>query len=315
MITQLLRLVLLLVITSFSMTITQPLHAQDDEACPTMPNFARSELIEQTITSGDVNRIYYLYIPASYDPQTPAPLVLAFHGFAQGALGLAGYSGWEAVAEEHGFVLVYPQGNGAIPRWESGLFVNIPQVVDDVAFVSDMITTISETLCIDTTRVYANGLSNGGGMSYRLACELSDQITAIGGVAGAYTEFGGCTPNRPVPIILFHGDKDSIVPYMGNNEGSFIFSSIADFALSWAERNGCDLTAQVLDPIGDVSGVQYTTCDDNADVVFYTVAGGGHTWPGAILTRFTDQFGGYVTQDMSASETMWEFFARYQLDG
>lgn len=316
MITYFSRLVLIMIFTSLGFVSHVPLHAQTDTAsCPPMSDFMASSLIELSLESGGITRSYYLYLPASYDAITPVPLVLAFHGFAQGALGLADYSGWEAIAEANGFVLVYPQGTGFLPRWESGLFSSEQQTVDDVAFVRDLIAHLSDMLCIDTARVYANGLSNGGGMSYRLACELSDHITAIGGVAGAYTDLpDGCNPLRPVPIIVFHGTEDSIVPYIGSDSGFFRLPSLADFVMGWAERNGCDLSAPEITPQeGDVSQIRYTNCDENADVVFYTIHGGGHTWPGAHITRLTDRFGGYVTQDISASATMWAFFSQYAL--
>lgn len=312
MITQLMKLVLLLVV--FGVTIQTPMQAQETITCPTMPDFARSELVMQILYDEPSPRFYYLYIPASYDAQAPVPLVFAIHGFAQGALGLAGYSGWEAVAEEHGFILVYPQGSGVIARWETGLFAGLEGEIDDVGFFSDMIDTISQSLCIDSTRVYANGLSNGGGMSYRLACQLSDRITAIGGVAGAYTEFGGCEPNRPVPFILFHGTDDSIVPYVGGDSAMFNFPSIENFVLTWAERNECDLEPQNETIADDVSMMAYTGCANEADVILYTILGGGHTWAGANITRLSDRFGGYVTQSISASELMWTFFSRYTLD-
>ncbi len=316
MITYFSRLVLILIVTSLGFLADTQLDAQTDaDSCPPMPDMMMSELVEVSLESGGIPRSYYVYLPASYDATTPVPLVLAFHGFAQGALGLANYSGWEAIAEEYGFVLVYPQGTGFLPRWESGLFSSERQTVDDVAFVRDLIADISDRLCIDAARVYANGLSNGGGMSYRLACELSDHITAIGGVAGAYTDLpDGCTPSRPVPIIIFHGTDDSIVPYEGSDGGFFRLPRLNDFVMGWAQRNGCDVSApQITHQEGDVSMIRYTNCENDADVVFYTIHGGGHTWPGAQITRITDRFGGYVTQDISASATMWTFFSQYAL--
>lgn len=317
MITYFSRLVLILMLTSLGLVSQNPAHAQTDidATCPPMSDLMASSLIELPIESGGITRSYYLYLPASYDATIPVPLVMAFHGFAQGALGLANYSGWEAIAEENGFVLVYPQGTGPLPRWESGLFSPEQEAVDDVAFVRDLITHLSDMVCIDTARVYANGLSNGGGMSYRLACELSEVITAIGGVAGAYTDLpDGCNPSRPVPIIIFHGTEDTIVPYEGSDSGFLRLPSLDNFVTGWAERNGCDVSAPEITPQeGDVSMVRYTDCENDADVVFYTIHGGGHTWPGATITRLSDRVGGYVTQDISASATMWAFFSQYAL--
>lgn len=317
MITYFLRFVWLLVLFCWGGMghVPASLAQSASSSCPPMPTIELSQLTEMSMSSGGITRSFYVYLPASYDATAPVPLVLAFHGFAQGALGLANYSGWESVAEQHGFVLVYPQGTGLLSRWESGLFSSEQQVVDDVAFVRDLIAYLRAMLCIDTTRVYANGLSNGGGMSYRLACELSDQITAFAGVAGAYTDWSnGCNPTRPVPVIIFHGTDDRLVPYEGGEDGFFRVPSVSDFARGWAERNGCDLSAPEITPqVGDVSMIRYTNCDDDADVIFYTIHGGGHTWPGANITRLADRFGGYVTRDISASAVMWEFFSQYAL--
>lgn len=260
-----------------------------------------------------MTRHYRLYIPPSYDPAQPTPLVLSLHGFASNPGQQEMFSQWNAVADEEGFIVAYPQGTRFPLRWNSGLFGESGRGVDDVAFLSDLIEHLVETYCIDESRVYINGLSNGAGMSHRFACTMADKVAAFGGVAGAYNVFeGGCAPSRPVPTILFHGTEDPIVPYEGNEEQGF--PPVADFAAEWAERNGCDATAVVIDGLeGNVSGVRYTGCDEDADVVFYTIDGGGHTWPGGeAIPAF---IAGTTTDDINASEMMWAFFEQYALDG
>ncbi len=129
-------------------------------------------------------------------------------------------SGWNDLAEEHGFLVVYPEGTGFPRRWRAGGWPGDPMA--DVVFISDLIDTLSAEYNIDPARIYANGLSNGGGMSFLLGCALSDRIAAIGGVAGAYAlPLEDCLPSRPVPMIIFHGTVDAIVPYLGGpSEGS-----------------------------------------------------------------------------------------------
>jgi polyhydroxybutyrate depolymerase len=163
-----------------------------------------------------------------------------------------------------------------------------------------MLAHLSERLCIDPARVYANGLSNGGGMTNRLACEASDMIAAIGGVAGAYSPVT-CNISRPVPVIAFHGDKDSIVEYEGN--AALGFPAYQDWGKAWAERNGCDLTPTLIPQVDDVRGVRYAGCQAGADVVVYTVEGGGHVWPGGPELRFLGK-----TSKVDATPLMWDFF-------
>ncbi|MBZ0296346.1 MAG: poly(3-hydroxybutyrate) depolymerase [Anaerolineae bacterium] len=255
-------------------------------------------------------RRYLLYIPANYDPSQPAPLVLSLHGFSSNPTQQVDYSQWNPVADEHGFIVVYPQGTGVPLRWNSGLNI-AGEAVDDVAFINALIDRLSESLCIDANRIYSTGLSNGGGMSNRLACELSDRIAAIGGVAGAYTLPTDCNPSRPVPVIAFHGTEDRIVPYNVDGEGSLNLPKITQWAADWAARNQCDSEPETLPAVGDVSGIEYTHCADDASVILYTIEGGGHTWPGGegqIIFVV-----GRTNHDINASELMWDFFEEHPL--
>ncbi len=288
-------------------------HAQTTDSpnvtCPSpQPESVGKGLQELNFTVDEVARTAFVYVPQSYDFTTPAPLVLSFHGFASTPWRQEFFSAWDALADEHGFIVAYPQGTGFPLRWNSGKLGFGDSSSDDVAYVSALIDEIAKTYCIDSTRVYANGLSNGGGMSYRLACELSDRITAIGSVAGYYT-LETCAPTRAVPVIVFHGDADRIVPIEGI-KGDFPTPAIDDWVSAWAVRNNCQ-TMETLEPVGTVEITRYTDCTDDADVVYYRIGGGGHTWPGG--GEQPEFVSGKVNRDVNASALMWEFFSRYRL--
>jgi polyhydroxybutyrate depolymerase len=284
----------------------------------------------QNIESGGVTRSYLVYVPANYDRTQPTPLVFSLHGFASNALEQSRYAEWDKIADSDGLIAVYPNGTGSPERWNSGqreiaglreqargplaqflsgFFENVP--VDDVAFIHDLISKLSDQYCIDPARIYVNGMSNGGGMTNRLACELSDQIAAVGMVSGAYTDFpGGCHPTRPVPVMAFHGKADPIVPYEGNAQ--IHFPAIEQWVADWSVRDQCDAAAKIVMQVTEtVVSTRYPTCAAGAEVVFYSISDGGHTWPGS---RPTLQFIlGKTSQDIDASATMWAFFKAHPL--
>ncbi|MFW5748957.1 MAG: alpha/beta hydrolase family esterase [Chloroflexota bacterium] len=262
----------------------------------------------ETLLSDRLERSYRLYIPESYTGETGAPLVISLHGFGSNSRQQAEFSQWNAIAEEVGAVVVYPQGYGMPPRWNAGV---IPGggFTDDVTFINDLIDHMNASLCIDPGRVYVNGFSNGGGMSHYLACNLADQITAVGMVAGAYPTLDlPCEPGEPVPVIAFHGGADQIVPYDGS--GTFFRLPPVDaWAAAWAERNGCDPEPDSEVIVEGIDRVTYSGCEDNATVVLYTIADGDHTWPGG--PRLPLGVGGEPSALVDATALMWNFFAIY----
>jgi polyhydroxybutyrate depolymerase len=264
------------------------------------------------IESGGQTRRYLLYVPDSYDPQTPVPLVISIHGFAEWPAHQMTVSRWDKLADEYGFIVVFPAGTNFPMRWSAHGQAHIEEdPLRDVLFISELIDHLEREYSIDPQWIYANGLSNGGGMSFMLACYLSDRIAAIGTVAGAYLlPWDDCRPAHPVPLIAFHGTEDQIVPFAGGPSRSFDvpFPAIEDWIAIAAERNGCSQKL-VLPQQGEVSGVRYTGCKANADVVFYQVEGGGHSWPGGgPLPRWIV---GHTTQDVDATRLMWEFFEEH----
>lgn len=262
------------------------------------------------LSSGELRK-YLLYVPPSYDAGTPTPLVINIHGFSQWPANQAQVSQWNAVADEFGFIVVYPEGTGFPLRWRlrSTDPTSNLDAQKEVTFISDLTDKLGNEFNIDPSRVYANGLSNGGGMSFLLACDLADRITAIGGVGGAYiTPFESCHPSRPVPMIAFHGVVDPIVPFHGGPSGSFEvpFPDIPTWISQYAAMNNCDLSPEPLLETVTVSGIRYTNCDQDAEVVFYSIADGGHTWPGG--QPLPEWITGKTSQEIDATRLMWEFF-------
>lgn len=265
------------------------------------------------ISSGE-KRVYLIHVPDSYDPQTPTPLVISFHGYAEWPAHQARISQWNDLADEEGFIVVYPSGTDFPKRWRTTGLTRISGTPEmDVQFISDLIDTLESEYNIDPTRIFANGLSNGGGMSYLLACKMADRIAAIGSVAGGYTyPIELCEPSRPVPLIAFHGTADPIVPYTGGPSRSFDipFPSVPEWMEVWAQRNQCATTTD-LPQTGEVSGMAFSNCRQNADVIFYTIAGGGHSWPGG--HPLPAWIVGYTSQQIDATRLMWDFFMQHPM--
>jgi polyhydroxybutyrate depolymerase len=265
-----------------------------------------------SLVSAGERRAYLLHVPASYDPARPTALVIALHGFAEWPAHQAQISRWNDLADRHGFLVVYPAGTRFPMRWRAGGRLNAADPAPDVAFISDLIDRLAADYNIDGTRVFANGLSNGGGMSFVLACELSERIAAVGLVAGAYGyAWEQCEPARPVPAIVFHGTADPIVPFTGGDDSRYSagLPDIAQWVGTLAALNGCRAEPIGLPASGAASGVAYAGCA--ADVVFYTIAGGGHTWPGG--EALPEVLTGVTTQDIDATQLMWDFFVQNPL--
>ena len=267
------------------------------------------------IVSSGLERTYLLYVPASYDPSAPVPLIISLHGFVEWPAHQMQISGWNDLADEYGFIVVYPSGTKFPRRWQAGSRIgDSTDPMLDVKFISDLIDELEQNYNIDPARIYANGLSNGGGMSFLLGCALSERIAAIGGVAGAYAiPLEECHPSRPVPMIAFHGTADPIVPYHGGISGDngFNFPDLPQWMEARAALNGCDGSSIDLPASGEASGIRYTGCAQGADVVFYTIAGGGHSWPGG--DPLPKWIVGITSQDINATQIMWEFFKQFSI--
>jgi polyhydroxybutyrate depolymerase len=263
-------------------------------------------------------RTYVLHIPASYRSGARIPLVIVFHGGGGNAENVAKMSGMKRKADEAGFLVVFPNGTGRFKKrlltWNSGNCCGyaLDNNVDDVGFVRAMIGAISTEYSVDSTRVFAAGISNGGMMCYRLACELSDKIAAIAPVAGALN-YEPCTPKAPVSVVIFHGTSDEHVPFEGGKGAKNVDAhqrvdkSVAFAAAFWSHQDGCSVVPKTKQR-GDVKEESYSGGRNGSEVVVYTIARGTHSWPGGKKGWI---LGDSPSNAISATDVMWDFFVNH----
>ena len=272
--------------------------------------------IVRTMQAGGLIREYRLYVPAIYTRTTGAvPLLLNLHGYSSNNQEQENYGDFRPIADTANFLVVHP--NGTIDGngnhfWNT--FGPRGSGVDDVAFLSALVDTLARRYRVDLNRVYSAGMSNGGFMSYELACQLGNRIAAIASVTGSMTtsRLAGCTSGRPVPVLEIHGTADGTVPYTGGTALQFV--AIPTLLNSWVQRNGCNPTPTVT-AVPDINTADGCTAERsvwsggrNGSVVeHFRIIGGGHTWPGSAFVI------GVTNQDISASREAWRFLRRYRL--
>jgi polyhydroxybutyrate depolymerase len=254
-------------------------------------NSGKSQVtLQDSFLVDGLQRTFMIYVPAMYSPGTPVPLVFNLHGYGSNNLEQFLYTNFQPIADTANFIMVLPNGSLDLTNTLSWNTFGISSV-DDVGFISQLIDTISSRYTIDAERIYSTGMSNGGFMSYELACQLSSRITAI------------------VPIMQIHGTMDQTVPYAGN----FAFSSIDSLLGFWIAKNNCF-------PIAEFNAIPDINLNDNctaehyvwnssstmSSVEFYKILGGDHSWPGAIINLNT------TNMDFSASKEIWRFFRQYR---
>jgi polyhydroxybutyrate depolymerase len=261
-----------------------------------------------TLTSGGIPRVVDLHVPPGYDPTTPIPIVLNFHGFTSDPIQEEVLSLMDPEADAANFIVLYPLGTGAPLSWNAGACCGTAAAtgVDDIQFVRDILDQASAQLCVDSKRVYATGMSNGGFLTHRIGCELADRFAAIAPVAGVLG-VPTCTPSRPVPVMHFHGTADPLVPWNGSSVLGFI--SVPDSIAGWVARDHCTGSPVQTYSHGDASCSSYQQCDGGAEVTLCTIDGGGHTWPGGTPVPSL----GYTSTDLSATDAMWTFFAAHPM--
>lgn len=265
------------------------------------------------VPEGTTTRSADLYVSAKYSStSTSAPLILSFHGYGSSGAGNGALTGLDTVADTYGVLVAYPDGLPIDPNdLSKGLHWDVDSGSVDVTFVRDLITKIKSLYRVDSSRVYATGISNGGGMTHRVGCDLADIVAAIAPVEGGYKVPGwdDCKPARPMPVMTFHGLPDPVVPYNGG-EGTgvaagHVFANVPEWTAGWAQRDSCNMTPNTTQVNSHVTKTEYSQCSAKVTVTLFTIDDNGHAWPGSSMPN--------ASQAIDATKEIWTFFARHTL--
>ncbi len=285
-------------------------------ACGCGPHRAAAAPGDQdgTFEFDGLTRTYLLHVPTG--DGHPAGLVVNLHGGGGDGQGQERLTNFDAAADRHGFVVVYPDGIGK--NWADGRGASEPdrQGIDDVGFIVALAAKLEHDFGIDPGHVFATGMSNGGFMSNRLGCDRPDVFAAIAPVAGTLGVNVACAPSRPVAVLETHGTADPIVPFNGGpmtgRGGASTIVSAPAMVARWRGIDRCDAAQndETLPDAGDgtqVHRITATSCS-GADVVFYQLDNGGHTWPGG-LQYLAKAVIGPTSHAFGASDAIADFFA------
>jgi len=283
----------------------------------------------QTLQFEGQERSYYLHLPPDYNAASRLPVVFVLHGGGR-ADGdeVAGRTGYNKIADREGIIVVYP--NGVDAQWNDGRGKTFRKArdntdVDDVAYISSLIDRVIRDYRGDASRIYVTGLSNGGMMTFRLGCEISDKLAAIAPVIANIPEniIGTCTPESPLPVLLMNGTADPLMPwnggavgFLGKKMGEVV--STADSVSFWVQHNQCspapklELLADTdLDDGSSVEVTSYGNCLNSSEVILYTITGGGHSFPGGNIPD-RPLLLGRKNNDIIAAEVIWDFFKEHK---
>jgi polyhydroxybutyrate depolymerase len=315
---------------------TEPVDAGDDDIddVPARPSPGCADPRPDEVVDEHVDldvdgtpRSFLLTAPGAAREE-PLPLVVDLHGLMEGAQIHSAHSGLGEYGLGEGFISVFPQGTGDPLRWDLGT----GDQNADVAYIDAVLDHVGETRCVDEARVYATGLSNGAMMTSVLTCERADRFAAVAPVGGI-TAPEPCEQARPVPIRTTHGTVDPILLFNGGigDLSSFLGDDAAPESptttaatdlngdgypatvAEWADRNGCE-GAPDDERVGNSVLHRTYDCPEGADVEFYIVEGGGHTWPGSEFSRNIESITGPTTFEIDWNELAWEFFQRFALE-
>lgn len=291
----------------------------------------------ETIIVQGAQRTYRRYLPGHTDDR-PLPVVINLHGLTSNIDQQVAISAFEALAARETFIVLTPQAAGTPARWN----LTEDPGNEDVQFIASMLDEVEATACVDTARLYVEGISDGGIMSSVLACLLGDRIAAIGLVSGIKRS-GECHPARAIPAVIFWGKQDRVLPYCGGlgnivaalltnqpiptpsapicpPDNLYGFPPVEQVVDAWATAGGCDPNPNVVQVAADVEKRDFGGCDQSSAVQFFVVADGGHTWPGskvmeAISNTPAGAIIGFTTDAIDATQLMWTFFQAHALTG
>lgn len=257
----------------------------------------------------NLSRYYFIYIPENIDSSISIPVLFALHGYGSSAYRHYSYTNYAPIADNNNFIVIYPQGATSpalSAHWNVGGWTS-SSTNKDIDFIDTIIDLVKDKLQIDSNRIYSSGMSNGGYMSYHLACNLSEKIAAVASVTGSMTvdTYNTCNPTHSIPVLQIHGLLDFTVPYDGN--AAFGSKSIPDIIDYWVNYNSCDIEANSLIKYSnDFDLIVYDTyenCLNNVNVKLILHPKMDHTWP------FISDY------NVSASNEVWDFVSKYDLYG
>lgn len=297
--------------------LSGPSHGEEEVGCSASIAAGSRTL---TLSVDGRARTLIVHVPTGYGGHA-VPLVLNMHGSGSSALEQEHFTGMDATADADAFLVVYPQG--AI-RARSGFDWNVPHVplaggaavpagaADDLSFLTQVVDMLKHRFCVDSTRIFATGFSDGGRMASQLACDASTMFAAVAPVSGLRRP-SPCAPARPVSVLSFHGTADRVDPYEGHGPAYWI-DSVPQEAQEWAAQNGCAAAPITSEPAPGVVVTTYAACLRSSAVELYTLAGEGHEWPGgppqsAAITRLL----GPPFDGVNANALMWRFFSAHPL--
>jgi polyhydroxybutyrate depolymerase len=280
----------------------------------------------RTMSVKGQTRTYQIHLPPSWMPGASGPVVIALHGMLQSAGGMESYLGMERVADREGFAVVYPHGLGN--AWKDGRAPALRMTFwsppgDDVEFLSELVRTLVDQRIADPSRVYLMGLSNGGYMTYRMACERPELFAAFATLSATVpsTYVHSCRPHHAVPVLMMNGTADMVVPFYGNGlPGQMSLLPVIDTAKLFAKLNGCEKPAETAVPrrssmeATSVTLIYWSNCRDQSAVVLFRVNGGGHQSPSIGPGKETPvglRILGLRNHDIDAAEEVWAFFRHY----
>jgi len=280
----------------------------------------------RSIIFAGLERTYRIRIPSSYDKTSPIPLVIVLHGGGGTGEKMEELTlrGFNRLSDKEGFIVVYP--DGIEKHWNDGRknvrYRAHQEKIDDVGFLSALIDHLDKERDIDKRRVYVTGISNGAMMSFRLACELSEKITAIAPVSGAMPKDLVCSPSRSVSVLVISNKEDPMVPWEGGEIrlGRQRFGgvlSVDESVRLWVHHNQCSSSpVNTLEPDRDpkdgtrVRREEYGQGKGGTEVILYAIEGGGHTWPGG-HQYLPAWIIGKTSRDVDANEVIWSFFKKH----
>jgi|TARA_B100001094_G_C18151467_1_gene783899 polyhydroxybutyrate depolymerase len=299
--------------SSDEVNVSIPNNNQNDDA-ETCTNF-EERILKCEFTHKGLDRYYYIQL-AHPEAEGSSSVLFNLHGYGSNALEQMYYTNFNNLAntKENNFILIHPQGaplntvlTSSSSHWNSGGWT-IGSTVDDVDFIDTIIKLVSQKYNLNQDRIYSTGMSNGGFMSYHLACNLSSKIAAVASVTGSMSKetYEDCNPDHPTSILQVHGTIDATVPFEGNS--ALGMRSINDVMNYWKLYDACDtepvsIITDYFDIEISVQHDTYLNCLNDVQVELYKIEGMGHVW------AKKERYG------ISATEKIWEFFNLYDING